>query len=54
MGSHKGKEIGKVMESCVVDWDIEDKLSYLIINNVSSNNVAVSYLKNNLDDCFGW
>ena len=50
MDSHKGKETGKVVESCVVDWGIKDKLSYLTIDNASSNNVIVSYLKDNLSD----
>jgi len=50
MDSHKGKEIGKFIEICVIDWGIEDKLSCLTISNASSNNVAVGYLKNNLGD----
>ena len=48
MDSHKGKEIGKVVEGCVIDWGIEDKLSCLTVDNASSNNVAVGYLKDNL------
>jgi len=50
--SHKGKEIGKVVESCVIEWGIEDKLSSLIVDNASSNNVVVDYLKDNLGDKF--
>jgi len=50
MDSHKGKEIGKVVEDCVIDWGIEDKLSCLTVDNASSNNVVVGYLKDNLGD----
>ena len=50
MDSHKGKEIENVMESCIIDWGIEDKLSCLTVDNVSSNNVGVAYLNDNLGD----
>lgn len=43
--SHKGKEIGKAIELCLLDWRIE-KLCTLTIDNASSNGVAVKYLKN--------
>ena len=36
MDSHKGKEIGKVVESCVIEWGIEDKRSCLPVDNASS------------------
>lgn len=45
MDSHKGKEIGKVVEACILQWGIEDKLSSLTVDNASSNDVAVLYLK---------
>ena len=41
MDSHNDKEIIKAMESCIIDWGIEDKLSYLTVDNASCNNVAV-------------
>ena len=40
------------METCVIDWGLEDKLSCLTVDNVSSNNVAVGNLKDNLRDKF--
>lgn len=43
--SHKSKEIGKVIELCLLDWGIE-KLCTLNVDNASSNDVAVEYLKN--------
>ena len=49
---HLCKEIEKVVESCVIDWGIEDKLSCLAVDNASSNNVVVGYLKDNLSDKF--
>ena len=45
MDSHKGKEIGKVLESCVLQWGIEDKLSCLTVDNASSNDVAVAHVR---------
>lgn len=42
--SHKGKEIGKAIESCLLDWGIIDVCT-LTVDNASSNDVAVSYLK---------
>ncbi|KAL4575792.1 hypothetical protein LXL04_011878 [Taraxacum kok-saghyz] len=50
MDSHKGKEIGKVLESCILKWGIEDKLSCITVDNASANDVAVAYLKENLGD----
>ncbi|KAL4575228.1 hypothetical protein LXL04_022070 [Taraxacum kok-saghyz] len=50
MDSHKRKEIGKVLESCILKWGIEDKLSCITVDNASANDVAVAYLKENLGD----
>ncbi|KAK8624890.1 hypothetical protein V6N13_089776 [Hibiscus sabdariffa] len=41
MDSHKGKEIGKVVEACILQWKIEDKISCLTVDNASLNDVAV-------------
>ena len=50
MDSHKGKEIGKVLESCVLQWGIEDKLSCLTVDNASSNDVAVAHVRENFSE----
>uniref|UniRef100_A0A803MX63 BED-type domain-containing protein n=1 Tax=Chenopodium quinoa TaxID=63459 RepID=A0A803MX63_CHEQI len=48
--SHKGKEIGKVVEACILKWEIEDRLFSLTVDNASSNDVAVGYLKTHFHD----
>ncbi|WOL04456.1 zinc finger BED domain-containing protein RICESLEEPER 2-like [Canna indica] len=48
MPSHKGKEIGKMVEKCIIDWGIRDCISYITVDNASSNDVAVVYLKDKL------
>uniref|UniRef100_A0A803N1H5 BED-type domain-containing protein n=1 Tax=Chenopodium quinoa TaxID=63459 RepID=A0A803N1H5_CHEQI len=50
MDSHKGKEIGKVVEACILKWEIEDRLFSLTVDNASSNDVAVGYLKIHFHD----
>lgn len=45
MHSHKGKKIGKMVEKCIYDWGIEKKVSTIIVDNASSNDVTISYLK---------
>ena len=42
--NHKGKTIGKMVESCLEEWNIEGIFT-LTIDNASSNDVAISYLK---------
>ena len=42
--NHKGKTIGKMVESCLEEWNIE-RIFTLTVDNVSSNDVAISYLK---------
>ncbi|XP_059627280.1 zinc finger BED domain-containing protein RICESLEEPER 2-like [Cornus florida] len=42
--SHKGKEIGRAVETCLLDWGI-DKLCTFTVDNASSNDLAVAYLK---------
>ena len=42
--NHKGKTIGKMVESCLEEWNIEGIFT-LTVDNVSSNDVAISYLK---------
>ena len=42
--NHKGKTIGKMVEFCLEEWNIEGIFT-LTVDNVSSNDVAISYLK---------
>ena len=42
--NHKGKTIGKMVESCLEGWNIKGIFT-LMVNNASSNDVAISYLK---------
>ncbi|KAJ0014062.1 hypothetical protein Pint_20921 [Pistacia integerrima] len=48
ISSHKGKEIGKVVEKCIFDWGIEDKVSTITVDNASANDVAIAYLRGKL------
>lgn len=42
--NHKGKTIGKMVESCFEDWNTEDIFT-LSMNNASSNDMIIEYLK---------
>ena len=42
--NHKGKTIGKMVEFCLEKWNIEG-IFILTMDNASSNDVAISYLK---------
>uniref|UniRef100_A0A7N0V537 BED-type domain-containing protein n=1 Tax=Kalanchoe fedtschenkoi TaxID=63787 RepID=A0A7N0V537_KALFE len=42
--SHKGKDIGATIELCLIGWGIE-KLCTITVDNASSNDVAVDYLR---------
>ena len=42
--NHKGKTIGKMFESYLEEWNIEGIFT-LTVDNVSSNGVTISYLK---------
>uniref|UniRef100_A0A7N2L115 Transposase n=1 Tax=Quercus lobata TaxID=97700 RepID=A0A7N2L115_QUELO len=44
VNNHKGKTIGKMVESCLEEWNIE-VIFTLTVDNASSNDVAISYLK---------
>ena len=50
--SHKGKELCKVIEKCVLDWGLEEKLCTLTVDNASANDVAVRYLKDSMSSKF--
>ncbi|KAG2704131.1 hypothetical protein I3760_06G170800 [Carya illinoinensis] len=42
--NHRGDTIGKYIESCLLDWGI-DKIFTVTVDNASSNDTAISYLK---------
>ncbi|PRQ56849.1 putative ribonuclease H-like domain-containing protein [Rosa chinensis] len=42
--NHKGKTIGKLVESCCINWGIERVFS-IVVDNASSNQVAIEYMK---------
>ncbi|KAK2656611.1 hypothetical protein Ddye_009663 [Dipteronia dyeriana] len=41
---HKGETIGKIIESCLLDWGIE-KVFTITVDNASTNKVAIDYVK---------
>ncbi|XP_077219054.1 zinc finger BED domain-containing protein RICESLEEPER 1-like [Tasmannia lanceolata] len=47
ISSHKGEALGKAVEKCLLDWGI-DKVFTVTVDNASSNDVAVGYLKRRL------
>ena len=42
--SHKGRVLGKEIELCLLDWGV-DKILTLTVDNASSNNLCIEYLK---------
>ncbi|KAH1046336.1 hypothetical protein J1N35_037120 [Gossypium stocksii] len=44
ISSHKGESIGMVIEKCLLNWGI-DKLFIVTVDNASSNDVAIGYLR---------
>ncbi|KAG5253278.1 zinc finger BED domain-containing protein [Salix suchowensis] len=49
VSNHTGEIIGQVIENCLLEWGI-DKLLTVTVDNTSSNNVTISYLKNVMID----
>ena len=47
ISSHKGETIGKLVYACLVKWGI-DKVSTVTVDNASSNDGAIRYLKKQL------
>ncbi|KAK2651874.1 hypothetical protein Ddye_011730 [Dipteronia dyeriana] len=41
---HKGETIGKIVESCLLDWGIE-KVFTITVDNASADKVAIDYVK---------
>jgi hypothetical protein len=44
-----GETIGQIIENYLLEWGI-DKLLTVTVDNASSNNVTISYLKNVMKD----
>ena len=47
--NHKGETIGRKIERCLLSWGIFRVFS-ITVDNASSNDVALSYLKNRMED----
>ncbi|XP_072054915.1 zinc finger BED domain-containing protein RICESLEEPER 2-like [Arachis hypogaea] len=47
--NHKGETIGRKIERCLLSWGISRVFS-ITVDNASSNDVALSYLKNRMED----
>lgn len=47
--SHKGKDIGWEIEKCLKEWEI-DRVFTITVDNASSNDSAISYLKDQMGD----
>ncbi|KAF2283068.1 hypothetical protein GH714_043812 [Hevea brasiliensis] len=45
--SHKGDAIGRAIETCLLEWGL-DKIFTITVDNASSNDIAISYLKKKL------
>lgn len=41
---HKGETLGRKIESCLIEWNI-DSIFTLTVDNASSNNLTIQYLK---------
>ncbi|XP_052882252.1 zinc finger BED domain-containing protein RICESLEEPER 2-like [Gossypium arboreum] len=48
ISSHKDESIGMVIEKCLLNWGI-DKLFTVTVDNASSNDVAIGYLRKKLN-----
>ena len=42
--SHKGDDIGKAVEKCLLEWGL-DKIFCITVDNASANDTAIVYLK---------
>ena len=47
IANHKGDTIGRLIESCLIEWLIENIFT-ITIYNAKTNDVAVAYLKRRL------
>ncbi|XP_027171508.1 zinc finger BED domain-containing protein RICESLEEPER 4-like [Coffea eugenioides] len=46
---HKGNEIGKAIEKCLLEWGVDDILT-VTVDNASSNDLAIQYLRGKLQN----
>lgn len=54
ISSHRGVEIGKAVEMCLIKWGIESNVFTISVDNASANDKAVDYLQSkfaNWDKC---
>ncbi|CAL9029189.1 unnamed protein product [Prunus brigantina] len=47
IANHKGNSIGKLLETCLLHWDL-NKIFKITANNASSNTKAIDYLKSKM------
>ncbi|GKC00986.1 zinc finger BED domain-containing protein RICESLEEPER 2-like protein, partial [Tanacetum coccineum] len=45
ISSHRGVDIGKAVEMCLLKWGIESNVFTITVDNATANDVAVAYLK---------
>uniref|UniRef100_A0A803MEM5 BED-type domain-containing protein n=1 Tax=Chenopodium quinoa TaxID=63459 RepID=A0A803MEM5_CHEQI len=50
ISSHRGDDIGKEIEKCLLDWGLE-KVMCITVDNASSNDTAIGYLRRKMN---GW
>jgi len=50
--SHKGDELGRAVERCLVEWGIENVFT-ITVDNASSNDTMIAYLKKRLNNWNG-
>lgn len=46
----RGETIGRMVESCLLEWDLIDKIFTITVDNASSNDVAVEFLRRKTKD----
>jgi hypothetical protein len=49
VSNYMGETIGQVIENCMLEWGI-DKVLTVTVDNASSYNVTISFLKNMMKD----
>jgi hypothetical protein len=52
ISSHKGEMIGKAIEKCLLDWEV-DRVFTITVDNASSNDQAIAYMKRKLNNWGG-
>uniref|UniRef100_A0A803MKL1 BED-type domain-containing protein n=1 Tax=Chenopodium quinoa TaxID=63459 RepID=A0A803MKL1_CHEQI len=50
ISSHKGDDIGKEIEKCLLDWGLENVMC-ITVDNASSNDTAIGYMRRKIN---GW